>query len=112
MKPRRRRLVLGFSIVLALVIVVLLYSTEWLASLGGLPQGARLERVRRSPHYAGGKFRNAEQNPNPRTSNREMLRRQLFGDEQRAPLHAIPVVRPAYSTPAALAATWMGWSSV
>lgn len=102
------------GMLLVLTIAVLLHSTEWLLSLGGLPEGARLARVQRSPQYAGGKFRNKEQDPNPRTSTREMLRRQFFGEEQRAPLQPVPVLHPAYATPPAsgLAATWMGWSSV
>jgi L-ascorbate metabolism protein UlaG (beta-lactamase superfamily) len=108
----KKRIALILALLLVIVIAVLLQSTEWLASLGGLPEGARLDRVRRSPQWADGKFRNREENPNPRTSNREMLRRQFFGDEQREPLHAIPVMRPSYTTASTLAATWMGWSSV
>lgn len=109
----KTRIVLIIGLLLVVVIAVLLYSTEWLVTLGGLPEGARLERLRRSPQYADGKFRNTEENPNPKPSNREMLRQQFFGKEQREPLHAVPVVRPAYSAPTSgLAATWMGWSSV
>lgn len=113
-RPKRRlRVALLIVLLLVIVVAVLLWSAEWLVSLGGLPQGARLERVRRSPQYADGKFRNKEENPNPKTSNREMLRRQFFGKEQREPLRAVPVVRPAYAAPTlGLAATWMGWSSV
>lgn len=113
-----RRVLLVMAVLLVVFIVVLLQSTEWLVSLGGLPEGARLARIRRSPQYADGKFRNPEPRPSSRaTSNREMLRRQFFGDEQRAPLHEVPVVHAkagAYATPPAsgLRATWIGWASV
>jgi L-ascorbate metabolism protein UlaG (beta-lactamase superfamily) len=112
-RPRRRRVVLFIVISLTLLVAVLLHSTDWLVTLGGRPEGARLERNRRSPQYADGKFRNAEENPNPRVSNREMLRRQFFGKEQREPLRDIPLVHSTSAAlPNGLAATWMGWSSV
>jgi L-ascorbate metabolism protein UlaG (beta-lactamase superfamily) len=111
-RRRRGRFFAVIVLLLLVVIAVLLRSTEWLVSLGGLPEGARLERVRRSPQYADGKFRNLEQDPKPRVSNREMLRRQFFGDEQREPLQTIPVVRPASAAPSGLTATWMGWATV
>ena len=114
--PRRRRrwprILLILVVLFVVVVLILLQSTEWLASFGGLPQGARLERVRRSPQYADGKFRNRQQAPLTTASNREMLRRQLFGDEQREPLSPIPVVRERPQQPSALRATWLGWSTV
>ena len=118
MKSRRLR---RFAIVLLLlflaVAAVLLWSTQWLASFGGRLEGARLERARHSPQFHDGKFRNAQKSRMLTTSYRQMLRRQLFGKEQRRPLHPIPVVtRTAhdYATPPAsgLRATWIGWSSV
>ena len=96
---------------------VLLYSTEWLVSLGGRVVGARLKRVRHSPQFHDGKFRNLQKSAVLGGSLREMARRQFFGPEQRRPAGPIPVVfRTArdYATPPAsgLRATWMGWASV
>lgn len=97
----RRRVLLALLIV-AVVAVVLLKSTEWLLSFGGVSHR---------------KFRNPQPSPIATGSLREMARRQFFGKEQRSPLGVIPVVtRTArdYATPPAsgLRATWIGWSSV
>ena len=97
---------------LVALVLVLLHSTEWLVSLGGLPEGARLERIRRSPQWAGGRFHNENEAPLTKASNREMLRRQLFGKEQREPLRPIPIVRTRPTNPSPLRATWLGWSTV
>jgi L-ascorbate metabolism protein UlaG (beta-lactamase superfamily) len=117
--PRRgrstfRRVALVLFVVVVAAVVVLLHSTSWLESLGGRAAGARLLRVRKSPQFSDGKFRNREQTKLLTSSNREMLRRQFFGKEQRSPLHAIPVVRNPAATPpgSGLRATWLGWSSV
>ncbi|HVE70826.1 MAG TPA: MBL fold metallo-hydrolase [Thermoanaerobaculia bacterium] len=107
-----KRVALVTLLLLVVVVLVLLQSTEWLVSLGGRPQGARLERIRRSPQFADGRFRNRQQAPLTTASNREMLRRQLFGDEQRAPLRPIPVVRERPANPSPLRATWLGWATV
>jgi L-ascorbate metabolism protein UlaG (beta-lactamase superfamily) len=108
-----------FALVLLLAVLVLiaLYSTEWLVSLGGRVTGARLARARKSPQFSGDRFRNTEPTVLTRTSYREMARRQFFGKEQREPLEPIPVVRRTardYATAPAsgLRATWIGWSSV
>jgi L-ascorbate metabolism protein UlaG (beta-lactamase superfamily) len=110
------RVVLWALLVVVVAVVLLLPSTEWLVSLGGRVKGPRLERARRSPQWRDGKFRN----PQPTrmtTDTLDMMRRQLFGREQREPGGHIPVVpRTArdYATPpsSGLRATWMGWSSV
>ncbi|HEX6640174.1 MAG TPA: MBL fold metallo-hydrolase, partial [Thermoanaerobaculia bacterium] len=112
-----KRLAIALLLLLAALAVVALYSTEWLASLGGRVTGARLERARRSPQFADGRFHNTEKSTLARTSYREMARRQFFGDEQREPIAPIPVVRRTardYATPPAsgLRATWIGWASV
>jgi L-ascorbate metabolism protein UlaG (beta-lactamase superfamily) len=108
----KKRIALIVFLLLVAAVLVLLQSTEWLVSLGGRPKGARLERIRRSPQWADGKFRNRLQAPLTTTSNREMLRRQFFGKEQREPLQPIPVItsRPAVASP--LRATWLGWATV
>ncbi len=112
-----KRALLVIALLLVVIVVVLLYSTEWLVSLGGRLEGARLARAQRSPQWADGAFRNREPRGANRTSNREMFRRQFFGDEQREPVAPVPVLRKTtsdYATPPAsgLRATWMGWSSV
>jgi len=99
------------------VLLILLRSTEWLASLGGRVTGARLDRARHSPQYRDGKFRNAEPTRMATGSYREMARRQFFGREQREPVGEIPVVhrvKDDYAKPPAsgLRATWIGWASV
>ena len=112
-----KRLLLALAAIIAAAIFILLYSTEWLVSLGGRPSGPRLERIRRSLHFSGGRFRNPEPTRLMRTSRREMLRRQFFGEEQREPSFTIPVERRTardYAAPPAsgLRATWIGWASV
>ena len=110
MKLKRIALVVLGAIVV--LVLVLLHSTGWLVSLGGRPEGARLERVRRSPQYVDGRFRNRLQAPLTTASNREMLERQLFGDEIREPLSPIPVVQQRPQTHSAMRATWLGWATV
>ena len=117
MRVSRRRILLVLLVLVAAGVLILLRSTEWLASLGGRVSGARLARVRRSPQFADGKFRNREQSRMLTGSYREMLRRQFFGKEQREPAGMIPVIaRTAsdYATKPAsgLRATWIGWASV
>lgn len=112
------RILLAILIILVALTILALYSTEWLVTLGGRVTGARLERARHSPQYEGGRFRNTEARGFAvKSSNREMLRRQFFGKEQREPLEPVPVVRRTardYATAPAtgLRATWIGWSSV
>lgn len=102
---KKRRLGCRFFLMMAALFIAfvfsLLYSTEWLAAFGARPKGARLERMRRSPQFVKGQFRNKREGPLTRTSNREMLRRQFFGEEQRSPLRPIPVDVPAEEQPKA-----------
>jgi L-ascorbate metabolism protein UlaG (beta-lactamase superfamily) len=107
-----KRIAVVLAVVVAVLLLVLLQSTEWLAALGGHPEGARLARVRRSPQYRNGRFRNQQPAALATGSYREMLRHQFFGKEQRAPLHPIPIVRTRPTDPSPLRATWLGWSTV
>ena len=112
-----RRFLFALLFLFAVVIVIFLRSSEWLAQLGGRVEGARLERARRSPQFRDGKFRNPEPTRMATGSYREMARRQFFGKEQREPVKPIPVISRSsrdYATPPAsgLRATWIGWSSV
>jgi L-ascorbate metabolism protein UlaG (beta-lactamase superfamily) len=117
-RPRRwKRILLVLFLLFIAVLFFLLRSTQWLRSFGGRLEGARLERARRSPEFADGKFRNTEPSRMLRGSYREMFRRQFFGDEVRHPVKPVPVVARAtsdYANPPAsgLRATWIGWSSV
>ncbi len=116
-KSRRKLVAVTVGLSVAAVVVVLLRSTDWLASLGGRVKGDRLERARESPQYGESKFRNPQPTKMATGSFVEMARRQFLGGEQREPLGTIPVVaRTAsdYTAPPAsgLRATWIGWSSV
>jgi L-ascorbate metabolism protein UlaG (beta-lactamase superfamily) len=108
----KKRIALAAGVLLLALVVVLLYSTEWLASFGARPEGARLARMRRSTQFVNGQFRNVQEGPLTRTSNREMLRRQFFGTEEREPVRPIPVVRTRPTRDSALRATWIGWATV
>jgi L-ascorbate metabolism protein UlaG (beta-lactamase superfamily) len=96
---------------------MLVASTSWLESFGGILSGARLERALRSPQHQGDRF----VNPLPTRmmlpgSTWEMVRHWLLGDEQRVPPTPPPVVVRAaadYAMPPAsgLRATWIGHAS-
>ena len=99
----KRRGCIVVLVLFAAAVILLLRSTEWLASLGGRTVAKR--------------FRNTEPTRMTTAPFTEMLRRQFFGGEQREPLAPVPVVRRTakdYAAPPAsgLRATWIGWSSV
>ena len=105
--------------VIALIVVVLIGSTGWLDALGAEPEGERLARIRRSPNYRDGAFRNPEKDSRPlvKPGNREMLRRWLGGHEQRVPPGRMPIVslsKEDFALPpvSGLRATWLGHSTV
>ncbi len=112
-----RRLIIAAGVLLGALALAFVGSTDWLASFGGRLSGARLERARRSPHFADGKFRNSvATNMLAPGSLFTMLRHQFFGREQRVPDRPIPVVRRTaadYAMPPAsgLRATWIGHAS-
>lgn len=98
-------------------VIVLLRSTNWLASLGGRLTGARLDRARRSPEFRDGTFHNTQPSRTLTGSYGAMLRRQFFGREQRQPAGRIPIIprtRNDYTRPpeSGLRATWIGWATV
>src|SRR5688500_11126830 len=107
----------GVVLAVALATIVLIASSEWLASFGALPAGERLERVRRSPNFRDGKFRNLVETHTmvPGTMWRT-LRLQFTGDEERVPTTPIPIgaLQGAdVATPPAsgLRTTWLGHST-
>ena len=89
----RRVVAGGVVLAVALATIVLIASSEWLDSFGALPSGERLARVRRSPNFRDGKFRNlVETHTMVPGSMWRTLRLQFTGDEERVPTTPIPIV--------------------
>jgi hypothetical protein len=55
-----RRVLLGVLAAVAALVVALVASTGWLDALGAAPSGERLARIRRSPNFRDGAFRNPD----------------------------------------------------
>ena len=88
-------------------------------SLGKKPEGARLERMRASPRFAGDRFRNVQPiPPGLRDPNATMpsLSDFLCGGERRVPRGPLPSMNPLDSwhkpPSSGLRATWLGHSTV
>src|SRR6267143_3731274 len=88
-------------------------------SFGSNPQGARLERIKASPRWAGERFRNVHPiPPGLRDPNASMptLGEFLCGGERRFPRGPLPSMNPleTWARPPAsgLRATWLGHSTV
>ena len=117
-RSRLRRVLLAILAAVVAIVVVLIGSTGWLDALGAAPEGERLARIRRSPNYRDGAFRNPEATSLATTgSTWQTLRRWIAGHEQRVPPGPIPIVsltRADFATPPAsgLRATWLGHSTV
>jgi L-ascorbate metabolism protein UlaG (beta-lactamase superfamily) len=115
---RIRRVLLALAAVIVLVLVVLVASTGWLDALGAAPTGERLVRMQRSPNFRDGAFRNPEATSMAmRGGMGDMLKRWLFGGEQRVPPGPLPIVTLTRAdfekAPASgLRATWLGHSTV
>ena len=97
--------------------MALFFSTNRLSSLGAMPTGERLERIRRSPHADGDRFRNFQDVPTllPGTL-MQTLWHQVAGREERRPRQPLPVAvldRHSFDTvPASgLRVTWLGHST-
>ena len=117
----RSRLVRVLLIILAAVVaivIVLIASTGWLDALGAAPEGERLARIRRSPNYSNGAFRNPDTTSLATTgSTWKTMRQWLGGREQRVPPGPMPIVsltKASFAQPPAsgLRATWLGHSTV
>ena len=88
-------------------------------SLGTKPQGARLERIKSSPRWAGERFRNLHPiMPGLRDSNTPMpsIGDFLCGGERRVPRGPLPSMNPleGWARPpgSGLRATWLGHSTM
>ena len=118
MSPKRKRRLIAAFVVFDVLVLALLYSSDWLATLGSSADGARLQRMEHSSHYHDGAFRNSlPTNKLKPGAFWEMLDDQFLGDEVREPQRAIPVVarkKSDYAQPPAsgVRATWIGWASV
>jgi L-ascorbate metabolism protein UlaG (beta-lactamase superfamily) len=89
-----------------------------LKSLGTRSQGARLERIRASRHWAGDQFQNTDRAASLPDPNVPMptLREFAWGGERRVPQGPLPALNPLapWTRPVAsgLRATWLGHSTV
>jgi L-ascorbate metabolism protein UlaG (beta-lactamase superfamily) len=118
--PRSRalRVLLAILAALVVIVVVLIGSTAWLDALGAAPTGERLARIRRSPNYHDGAFRNPDATSLSTPGGTwKTIKQWLGGGEQRVPPGPMPIVsltRAAFATPPAsgLRATWLGHSTV
>ena len=92
----RSRLVRVILVVIAAVValvVVFVASTDWLDTLGATPTGERLARIRRSPNYRDGAFRNPDVTSVCVTGSIwTTVRRWLGGHEQRVPPGELPII--------------------
>jgi L-ascorbate metabolism protein UlaG (beta-lactamase superfamily) len=102
-----------------LALAGLLAVAAWLAlrlpAFGGVPEGGRLERMRLSKQFHGGRFENTP----PYVSNLSFARelKSFLGDEVREPTFEVPVVRIAPAdlgrpVSPGLRAWWLGHASV
>ncbi|MCE9598572.1 MAG: MBL fold metallo-hydrolase [Spirochaetia bacterium] len=113
---KRKKRILGFLISTVLVLLAFAFiDTAHFRTFGGSPQGVRLERLKTVPMFQNGVFENIPPVPmiEPGTYT-QVMRRQLFGREQRVPPFPVPVLRPAItpSPEPGLRVTWFGHASV
>ncbi|HSY37960.1 MAG TPA: MBL fold metallo-hydrolase, partial [Polyangia bacterium] len=111
-------MLVGLVAALLVTLVILAWiSTDHFRSFGGAPVGERLERMRASQQFVGGKFQNAEPTSVMAPSNYwGAFKRWLFGKEMRVPSCPLPLVtdtaaRLAVPAASGLRVTWLGHSS-
>jgi len=107
--------VVVWLLLLAAVLAVATWIVFQLPSFGGVPEGARLERMRRSPQFHGMRFENTP----PYVSNLSFTReiKAYMGNEVREPQFEVPVVPLSpeqLGRPVApgMRAWWLGHASV
>ncbi|GII58012.1 Zn-dependent hydrolase [Planotetraspora thailandica] len=82
------------------------------AALGGRPAGERGRRVRRSPQFRDGAFRNRTPSPIlPPGTTQRVARELAFGKQRRAPRLPVPLVTPSATALSDLDVIWYGHSS-
>ncbi|MEQ4302978.1 MBL fold metallo-hydrolase [Plantactinospora sp. B6F1] len=113
----RRRRLLRWSLAVAALGVAAWAVRDVPAALGRAPCGAREERVRRSPHFRAGAFRNpvSTRVALPGTG-AAVLRELLLGNQPRRPTGRVPVlvpetVEPDSAPPGELSVLWYGHAS-
>lgn len=88
------------------------------SALGASPSGARLERIRSSPRYVGGRFVNTDpvRGTLKKGTALSTMREYLFGGQRRTPPGPLPALDPraTWKEPprTGLRATWLGHSTV
>jgi L-ascorbate metabolism protein UlaG (beta-lactamase superfamily) len=112
---RRRTILVSLAIAVAGAISILSFMKLW-RPFGGRVEGARLARVRSSPNWRDGKFRNlVKTNKLDPGSVWRTLYLQFAGGGVRSPVAPIPIHRTSADElrkPSALRAVWIGHASV
>ena len=119
-KLRRAAATLGrlLLVVIGLGLLAFLHSSDYLSTMGASPAGTRLDRIRQSPNYRDGVFKNLADSPVmvPGKSLAVMGKFFLPGGRRipDAPLPATPATRATFDAPPAdgLRVTWLGHSTV
>jgi len=107
-----------YAVVLLIIVfaAAFYFSTDRLSQFGADPSGARLGRIKESPHYDGERFVNSSgfRMTMSWAFMKEVFPKFLFGREERVPAREIDVVTPDPPTTdsTALKATWLGHSTV
>jgi L-ascorbate metabolism protein UlaG (beta-lactamase superfamily) len=112
---RRFKAVLAVLLVIGVAMAGATWGVFQLPAFGAAAEGARLERMRKSPQFHGGRFENTPPYVSTLSFTREM--KAWFGPEVREPTFEVPVVRVPASdlqkpVQPGLRATWLGHASV
>jgi len=112
---KKRRKLIPIVIILSFVVVSIAFLKNW-SSFGGNASEERLQRIKTNPQYEEGAFVNIERQA-PYDLTWDYFKEQFFGDQQRTPPLAIPVIKikpeTLSSSPApGLRAIWFGHASV
>lgn len=109
----RRKLWVGAAVAAGAVAGLAWAARDIPLALGRKPTGDRAERVRRSPNFADGTFRNPEATRTVlANTGRRVIREFLFGGAKRRPAGPIPVLVPEPPAADGLHLTWYGHATV
>jgi L-ascorbate metabolism protein UlaG (beta-lactamase superfamily) len=111
----RRWLVAPLALV-ALGLLLLVVSTQGCASFGGVPTGARLDRMKASAHWRDGQFVNAEPTSVMQEGSSATMLQWLSSDVMRVPVCPLPMsgntaTALATAPTTGLRVTWLGHST-